>query len=275
MTRKFSISFLTHATLLPPEQAVMARKLGYDAIGVRLAPAAPGGIFAPLIKDKAMLAETLRRLDDTGIPVFDIEMIRINADFDAAIWKPFLETAAALRAKAILVACDDPEETRLIASFAKLCEAARPYGLTCDLEFMPWTEVKDGKSALRVVSAAGQPNGRILPDSLHIARSGTTLDDLRAIPREMLGYGQICDAPAGIPATYEEMIFTARCARLQPGEGGIDLAEMFTALPLDLPISIEVPHDVRLPQVGQEEWARQCLATSKACIARSDALRTN
>ena len=273
MTRKFSISFLTHATLLPPEQAVMARKIGYDAIGVRLAPSVPGGIFAPLIQDKAMLAETLRRLDDTGIPVFDIEMIRLKPDFNVSDWKPFLETAAALRAKAILVACDDPDEPRLIANFSALCAAAQPYGLTCDLEFMPFSEVKDARTAVRIVSAAGQSNGRILPDSLHIARSGTTLDDLRAIPREMLGYGQICDGPGEMPATMEEMIFIARCARLQPGEGGIDLPPIFAALPADLPISVEVPHDVRLPLVGQEEWARQCLATSKASIAKSDALR--
>jgi hypothetical protein len=97
---------------------------------------------------------------------------------------------------------------------------------------MPWTAVPDAKTALRIVNAAGKPaNAGILVDALHVGRSSTTLDDIRAIPRELLHYAQICDAEAGQHFNTEQMIQTARCERRLPGEGSIDLTGIFNALP--------------------------------------------
>ena len=86
-----------------------------------------------------------------------------------------------------------------------LCEAMRPYGLTANLEFMPWTAVPHAQSALRIVTNAGMPsNAGILVDALHFGRSTTSLDDIRAIPRQLLHYAQICDAQAGLNFSTEE-----------------------------------------------------------------------
>jgi sugar phosphate isomerase/epimerase len=105
-----------------------------------------------------------------------------------------------------------------------------------------------------------------LVDALHVARSHTTLDDLRALPPALLHYAQICDAPAGKDFTVEQMVHTARCERLLPGEGGIDPARIFAALPADVPVSVEVPHQVRAAQVGDVAWARQALAASRRLL---------
>lgn len=267
MPHTFSLAYLTAAPLTPPEAIRLAEKLGYAAVGLRVTPAAPGGAFSPLIEDKALLEETRAALRGTGVGVFDIEIIRIGADFVPEAHRAFLDVCGALDGKAILVAGDDPDEARLTARFARFCELAAPSGLTANLEFMPWTAVKDAKSALRVVEAAGQPNGRVLVDALHAARSATTLADLAAIPAGRLAYAQICDAPAGIPATEAELIHTARCERLLPGEGGIDLAGIFDALPADLPVSVEIPHDIRKAVLGVEAWSRQALAAARAVLA--------
>lgn len=268
MARAFSLAYLTAAPLSPPEAIRLAARLGYAAVGLRVTPAAPGGAFSPLIEDKALLAETQVVLRETGASVFDVEIIRIGADFVPEAHGAFLEVCGALDAKAILVAGDDPDEARLTARFARFCEMATPFGLSANLEFMPWTAVKDAKSALRVVEAARQPNGRVLVDALHAARSSTTPADLAAIPANRLAYAQICDAPAGIPATEAELVHTARCERLLPGEGGVDLAGIFNALPADLPVSVEIPHDIRKAAVGVEAWSRQALAAAKAVLAR-------
>jgi hypothetical protein len=53
-----------------------------------------------------------------------------------------------------------------------------------------------------------------------------------------------------------------------PGEGGIDLAALFRMFPRDLPTSVEIPNDKRMPALGAEEWARQALIASKALLAR-------
>ncbi|MCA0422430.1 MAG: sugar phosphate isomerase/epimerase [Proteobacteria bacterium] len=267
MTRTYSLAYLTAAPLAAPEAISLAARLGYGAVGLRALPSAPGGIFDPLIDDKRLLRETKRRLADTGITVFDVEIIRLGADFSAKAVLPFLEVCGELNAKAVLVAGDDPDEARLTASFAAFCEAATPFGVTGDLEFMAWTAVKDAKSALRIVTAAGQPNGGILVDTLHAGRSTTTLDDLLAIPASRLHYAQICDATPGTHFTDAELIHTARQERLLPGEGTIDITGMFAALPATLPVSIELPNDGAKDKLGVEEWARRGLETAKAVIA--------
>lgn len=267
-----SLAYFTSVPLSPPDAIRLAADLGYDAVGLRALPASPGGVFSPLIEDKALRAET-RRAIAAGVPVFDVEIVRLGADFAADRLLPFLELCGELGARAVLVAGDDADEARLTASFAAFCEAAAPFGLTGDLEFMPWTRVPDASSALRIVTAANQKNGRILVDALHAGRSRTSLADIAAIPEGLLSYAQICDAPGEIPATDEGLIHTAREARLLPGEGGIDLVGIFTQLPQDLPISVEIPNLQRSPVLGVGEWARQALqATRKTLAARDEAI---
>ncbi len=267
MKRAFSLAYLTAAPLSPPDAISLAATLGYSHVGLRLLPASPGGDFSPLMTDAALLKETRDRMMATGVAVFDVEIIRIAADFNMKDIPRFLETAAALGAKAILVAGDDPDEARLTASYAAFCEAAFAYGLTANLEFMPWTGVPDCTTARRVVEGSGCSNARILVDALHAARSATTLADLADLPSSLLNYLQMCDAPDDIPTATEGLIHTARCARLLPGAGGIDLAAMFRVLPADLPVSIEIPNDTLKSALGITEWSRQALAASKAILS--------
>lgn len=270
MSPIYSLAYLTTNGIAPAEAVTLAAKVGYHGVGIRILPASPGGAFAPLIDDAASLRETTRRIADTGVGVFDVEIVRIAPDFDITRYARFLDVCAAVGAKAILVAGDDPDESRMTQSFAAFCAAAARFNLTADLEFMPWTDVRDCSTALRIVRNAGQPNGGVLVDALHWGRSTSSLADVKAIPRNNLNYAQICDAPAGIPKSSAELIHTARCARLLPGEGGIDLVSLFAALPRDLPISIEVPHETRIAAIGVEGWASQALAAAKAVLARSE-----
>jgi len=274
MPLNYSLAYLSAAPRSPPDVLTIAAKAGYQHIGIRIMPAAPGGSFADLMQDKALLAATVGRIAETGVGVFDVEIVRLAADFKLATYRKFLEVCAAVRAKAVLVAGDDPDEGRLTSSFAEFCEAAQPFGLTADLEFMPWTAVRDCKTALRIVTNAGQANGGVLVDALHVARSTTSLSDIKAVPRNRLNYAQICDGPAQTPKTNEELIHSARRERLLPGEGGIDLAGIFAALPPDLPVSVEVPNDNRIPLVGEEAWARQALALTKATLVSAEKRRS-
>ncbi len=264
----FSLAHLTLLDLPPPELIAVAARTGYQMVGLRLLAANPGGVAYPLMRDARALADTLAHVRDTGVGVFDLEIVRLGAGFQASAYLPLFEVGARLGAKAMLVAGDDADEARLTASFAALCEASAPFGLSTDLEFMPWTKVPDARTALRIVSAAAQPSGGVLVDALHFARSATSLADIAAIPRQRLHYAQICDAPSEIPTTAEGLIHTARCERLWPGEGGIDLAGLFATLPRDLPISVEIPNDKRVPVLGAAAWARQALAASKSTLAR-------
>jgi sugar phosphate isomerase/epimerase len=212
-----------------------------------------------------VLRETQAVMRDTGVGVYDLEIIRIGEHFNPADHAALMDIGQTLGAKAVLIAADDTNETRLTDHYARLCEVMRPYGLTADLEFMPWTAVKDAKSALRVVDAAGRPsNAGILVDALHFGRSTTRLADIAAIPRALLHYAQMCDATAGLNFTDAQLIHTARQERLLPGEGTIDVTGLFATLPQDLPVSVEIVNLERSKPIGDKAWAALCLqATQK------------
>ena len=262
--RIYSLAYLSSHRCTPVEAIRIAAQTGYAFVGLRLWPNAPGAPQQHLLDQPQALREARAALQDTGVGVFDLEIIRINADFDPHTWDRLYDVGAQLKAKAILVAGDDPDEARLTLNYARLCEVMQPYGMTADLEFMPWTEVKDAQAALRIIANAGMPsNAGILVDALHFGRSTTTLDDIRAIPRQLLHYAQICDAAAGLDFSTEDMIHTARCARLLPGDGNIDVRGLFAALPADLPVSVEVVNFEREAQTPPLQWATECLAASR------------
>jgi sugar phosphate isomerase/epimerase len=267
MSPVYSLAYLSSHRCTPAQAVRIAAQTGYPYVGLRLWPNAPGAPQQHLLGQPEALRETLAAQRDTGVGVFDLEIIRINEQFDPHTWDALYDVGAQLRAKAILVAGDDPDEARLTANYARLCEVMKPYGMTADLEFMPWTEVKDARQALRIVQNAGMPaNAGILVDALHFGRSTTTLADIRAIPRQLLHYAQICDAEAGLNFTTEQMVHTARCERLLPGDGNIDLHGLFAALPPDLPVSVEVVNFGREANTPPAEWAAECLAKSRPFV---------
>ena len=267
MLPDFSMAYLTGASFTAPEAVAVAAEAGYQHVGLRLLPNGAGGQFQPLIEAPAAMRETLALLKDTGVRVYDLEIVRIGAGFDARDFLPLFDAGQRLGAQAVLVAGDDPDPARLAASYASLCEAMRPFGLNADLEFMPWTPMATATDALAVVRAAGTPgNAGILVDGIHFGRSRTTLADIAALPSSLLHYAQLCDATPGTHFTEAELIHTARLERFLPGEGGIDLAGLFTTLPRTLPISVEVPNAARVALVGPKAWARQCLDVCRGFV---------
>ena len=273
MKRTYSLSFLTCLDAAPPAAIQVAAETGYAHVGLRLLPASPGGIAFPLMTDATLLKATRDALADTGVSVFDVEIVRIAPGFSVESYKPFLETCGKLGARAILVAGDDADEPRMTAAFATFCQAAQPYGLSADLEFMPQSQVHDAAAALRILRAANQPNAGIIVDALHVSRSHTNLADIQAVPRGWLNYAQICDGPAEIPTDLDGLNYAARHERLLPGYGSLDLVGLFASLPAELPISVEIPNDRQAPALGAREWARRALATSRAVLASADGQR--
>jgi sugar phosphate isomerase/epimerase len=267
--RPLSLAYLTFAPLGPLEAVALAADVGCAHVGLRISPAVRGGDFAPLVTDRSLLRRVKRRLADTGVSVLDMEIIRITPEFRVEDAEGFLEVCGALGARAVLVAGDDGDEARLAENFAAFAAAAESFGLTADLEFMPWTTTKDCRTALRIVDASGASNGRVLVDALHFARSGSTIHDIRALPRQRIGYVQICDAPAETPATVEGLLHTARHERLLPGQGGIDLVGLFAALPMDAPVSIEIPNAAFKAELGVPAWALRAVERTRLLLDRA------
>lgn len=268
----FSLAALTALELAPPELIEVAARCGYGQVGLRLLPAMQGGVAYPLMDDQALMSETIKRLRATGVTVADLEVVAIRPDTDIAAFKPFFDAGARVGAKHILVAGYDPDLERFSERFTRFCEAAAEFGLTSDLEFMPWTSVPDLKTAARIVETVGHPGAGILVDALHFDRSRSRVEDIGTIPVQRLHYWQLCDAPAECPTTTEGLLHTAREERMFPGEGGIDLIALARAMPPDITISIEVPTVQLAKTVDAEGRARRALKAAKAVLEKARTL---
>jgi sugar phosphate isomerase/epimerase len=267
----FSLAALTALELAPPALIDVAAACGYDHVGLRLLPAMAGGIAYPLMDDEAGLKETLARLEATGITVADLEVVAFRPDTEIASFSAFFETGARLGASNILIAGYDPDLDRFTDRYAEFCVAAAPYGLTADLEFMPWTYVPNLATASRIVAQAGQANAGVLVDALHFDRSNSSTSELARVPADRLHYWQLCDGPAMRPATTDEMIHAARYERMFPGEGGIDLVSLARAMPADITVSIEVPTAELAKTVDARTRAERALRAAKGVIAAARA----
>jgi sugar phosphate isomerase/epimerase len=240
-TIPLSLSYYTVPELSPTQMVREAAAAGFDFVGARLLNGQPGRDPAPLMASSAMRRETIACLRDAGMGVLDASGARLRPETDMAAFAPFIDAAAEMGARHILASGDDPDEPRLAARFAELCELAGRSGLTVDLEFVPWMSVADLTLAARMVRTVACANFGIAVDALHFDRSRSRLSDLAALPRTWFRYVQLCDAPRAWASDRESLIHEAVSERLFPGEGAIDLAGLLRALPSGIPIALEIP----------------------------------
>lgn len=266
MTRAYSLGYLTGNGVDPVAAVGIAAEHGYDMVSFRLLPAGPADRLYPLLEDDVLLREVKAAMRDTGVTMADAEMIRLAPATEIRDFTPFLDRIAELGAKHVLVAVDDTDPVRSQETYTALCARLGEYDLTADLEFMPWTGVKDLAHARRMVETAAHPAAAILFDTLHFDRCGAALDEFRDLPPRLMNYVQICDGPVPYDPSDEELIRVARTARLIPGEGGIDLAAIAALVPKDMTVSVEVPNHAQAMEIGASEVARRALAATKKLL---------
>ena len=212
------------------------------------------------------MRETRSRLTGTGIQIHDVELFRMAPNVEPESYVPQLEAAAELGARRIIAQLPDPDRQRAADRFARLCDLAEPLGIFVGLEFPHWTETGTLSEAARILRAAGRANGGILIDVLHMGRSASSVEELRALPREWFRFAHVCDAEQEVPPSLERMIRTARYERLFPGEGSIDVRGILSCLPPDIPYSLEIPRATLMRAVGPEEVARLALRVARCYL---------
>jgi sugar phosphate isomerase/epimerase len=235
---------LAHLSLIetPPARLVeITAEAGFDFVDLRLSPATPTDHRYTADERIAACRALLPVLRDSGIAVWDVEIIRLSDQTEPQDHLPLMEAAALLGARRIKLVCDTQDHSRAAALLAGLCALAQPFGLILDLEYMIFSGVRSLKEALAIVRATGAPNLRVLVDALHWMRAGDTVADLRAADPAQLGTVQLCDGPLAGPKDRDALIREARTDRKVPGEGQFPLTAMLDAMPPDCVISLEVP----------------------------------
>jgi len=266
MGYEFSLAHLTVLQCTPPEMVEIAAKTGYKYVSLRMTAVTPNERTYPLMDDHKMMRETKARLADTGIRVLDIELARMDPATEPETYLSFLEAGGELGARCAIGQVPDPVRERAAERFARLCDLARPFDLTVDLEFPSWTETPDLKTAATVLEAVNRPNAGILVDTLHFDRSRSSLEELKNLPREWFHFVHLCDAPREIPTTTEGILYAARADRHFPGEGGLNLRGILDCMPT-VPYSLEIPNDALMKVLGPEEFARRAIRATQKFLA--------
>jgi sugar phosphate isomerase/epimerase len=262
----FSLAHLTVLGTTPLELIEIAADAGYDYASLRTTPVAPGEHVTPIAGDPAMVRRVTRRLADTGLQVLDVELARLRPEDEPDQYAAVFEAAAAVGARHVIGQLPDPDRARAIDRFGRLCDLALDFGLSVDLEFPSWSETGDLATATSIVEAVDRTNAGVLIDALHFYRSGSSSEDIPALPRTWLNFVQLCDAPAAAPRTVEGVVHAARAARSLPGYGGLPLADLLDHLPA-VPYSLEVPNDVLRREMGTRAYARLVLAAAREVVA--------
>ncbi|HEY8514641.1 MAG TPA: sugar phosphate isomerase/epimerase [Candidatus Binatia bacterium] len=226
------------------ERVAAARAGGFAAISVRVRDVVRAR------EQEGLTDDDLRALlDEHGLVVAEMEAL--------GDWRPgaqlgrrqvradeMLALAQALGARSISVV-DGPGEPLPVeaaaAAFAALCDRAAALDLLLHLEFWPGSRV-DLATAARIVEAADRPNGGILVDAWHLARTAGGRELLRTVPGGRILALQLCDSPLVDGPEPDYMSATLE-RRLLPGEGELDLVGLLRELDAAgcaAPISVEV-----------------------------------
>ena len=218
----------------PPDAIVRAAaEAGYPA----------SGIWCDM---QTWTAETTRAvaraLADGALQPLDIEVVWIGPGrevTDSA--RRLIDIGGVLGARHVLIVSANPSIAETKHQFAALCELAAAAGMRAVLEFLMIARVQTLAQAVEVVTDVGHPAGGVLVDALHLARCGATPADVARLDARLLPYAQLCDGPARLPdaadATYLADAIDGRSAA---GEGELPLRALLSALPAQVPLSLEV-----------------------------------
>lgn len=242
MTKRFlGLAHLTALDLPPPDLVQAASAAGFDGVGLRLNPGFRDDPNPPMLRVNEQARLTKARLEDTGLEVLDIEILRLQPSMDFGVIESMFEVGAWLGARGVLVLGNDPDEARATENFGRVCELAAGYHLFAALEFVYFNDVRTLDQAVRIVESVAKPNARVLVDSLHFFRAGQQPADLDAYNPSLFEYAQWCDAGPDVPP-LDKLQVESRTNRRFPGEGVLPLRDLLAHLPSDIPLTLEAPN---------------------------------
>ena len=239
--RDFVLCYLTLPHLLPPAFISVAAQAGYHGVSLRLIPIRNQPEL-PMFGNSALLAETIERLDSTGIFVNDIEVLQLTASVDVSALERVLETSARLKARNLIVIVNDTVESRVADNIAQVAELSATYGLRTCLECIVYTGVKTLAQGIRIIECTGDDSIGLVIDPLHIDRAGDGIAEVKRLPPGRIACVQLCDAgPRPDPMDMNALIRESVVDRLVPGTGTLPLRALMAELPGDIPVELEVP----------------------------------
>ena len=226
----------------PLETIDAAAEAGFKSVGIRITGRRVADPYTQVVGNRQAIAAIRRRIADTGLTLSNISAYHLYPDVGVDHMKGVIETVLELGAGIMVANSYDPDERSYVEKVRRYCELGAAGNVRVAVEFMRYSAMKTIQDAARVVRSVAHPNAGILVDALHLARSGGTPADIRALDPTSIVFAQLCDAKAvhGVPSE-DALRHEARTGRLYPGDGALPLREFLAALPAGTEIEYEVP----------------------------------
>jgi sugar phosphate isomerase/epimerase len=262
---RLGIEMLTLLGMNPVDHVNLAAELGCVSISTGLT-GLPLGMFGypddllypmwSLEDDPALFREMKAVLAGTGIHIGLGEGFRVRDDGDVRDGEAGLDLMADLGAKRINAVSMERDLARTYDQLGALADMVIERGMLFTVEFAPPNTISNLADALAAVDHVGRGRCRILLDSMHFFRSGGTVEQIKDLDPELIGYAQLADAP--LVSAYSTYLPEAMFDRMVPGTGEFPLRDFIAALPTDCEIGLEVPRiaDLKAGMSPREHAAR-------------------
>ncbi|TAL00840.1 MAG: sugar phosphate isomerase/epimerase [Rhodospirillaceae bacterium] len=256
---------------LPPVQFVnLAADLDcrHISVGLTAVPFNPHGYPSWSLKDSRDLRrEMVAMMRDRNVSISLGEGFIVRPGADVSGLAADLEAMCELGVKLVNTVSLDPDLNRSLDQFAALAEMVGAAGLETTVEFGPGLTIADLPGALTAIRHVGRPDFRLLIDTMHLIRSGSSTADVSALDPAIIGYIQLSDAP--LVSKYTNYMEEAMFARMPPGTGELPLVEILSALPRDVVIGLEIPQ-LSLAEAGTGPYdrLRPCVERTREILAR-------
>jgi sugar phosphate isomerase/epimerase len=240
VTHLLSLDWLTAPELDPVGLLDVAANLDVPSVQMRLAAPdwSPDTPPYDLIADAALRRTVIGHARARGVTVGMADPFKITPATRPEDFATALDTVAELGARGVNAVCIEPDLSRFLDRFEALAAQCAGRGLVVTLEPFAASPVNGFELAIDLVTRSGRTNAKLNVDSLHLFRTGGSVEMLRRIDPARIGYAQLCDGLLqDMPDAGEESLYD----RMIPGTGAFPLADLIAALPPDLPIGIEVP----------------------------------
>jgi len=231
---------------LPPVDFIrLAAELecNYISISINERLYNPHGYEPFSVRDDAGLRRRMvRALRDHGVSISLGDGFVVRPEAEIRDRGGDLDTMAELGVSRINTVSMDPDLGRSFDEFGVLAEMADARGIETTLEFALMLTVPDLDTAVAAVRHVARPDFRLLIDTMHLVRSGSSADDVAALDPALIGYAHLSDH------TLEQLgptYWDDASNRKVPGEGEMPMHDIVAALPADIVIGVEVPMQSR------------------------------
>jgi sugar phosphate isomerase/epimerase len=269
---ELALGFLSVFALPPVEFVNLAADLGCQHIStiVQGQPLVPLDFPSFSLKDAALRKELLAAMNDRGVSISLGDGFLVLPGADMRNFCSDLDVLAELGVPRINVVSLDPDLRSTFDQLAALTELGAQRNIETDVEPVPGLTIGDLPTAVTALEYVGRPDFRLLIDTMHLVRSGSSAADLTALDPQHIGYAQLNDTT--LQPRIENYMEEAMYERMVPGEGELPLRDILSVLPPDIVIELEVPRrSLALAGVSPIDRLRPCVDAARRLLAERSA----